>query len=159
MSERRSELSTDKRSREKLKVTDKRLFTVEGDVRDEYRDEIRPAEQTEEPAPRATEPKQTEERPSESKSDTDDDPMRNPGTPFTMFIESLLVNAYMSLGMLRNPYQPEAAVDVNTARQMIDMISMLQEKTRGNLSPEEDAFLDAHLGDLKLAFVRKSKAL
>ena len=66
----------------------------------------------------------------------------------------------MSLGMLRNPYQPaKPTVDVGAARQMIEILTMLKEKTAGNLTPDEEDFLTTHLGELKLAFVQRTKSL
>jgi len=65
----------------------------------------------------------------------------------------------MSLGLLRNPYQPQTKVDVAAARQMIDILVLLKEKTAGNLTADEDDFLDTHLGELKLAYVQRTKSL
>jgi hypothetical protein len=65
----------------------------------------------------------------------------------------------MSLGMLRNPYQPQAKIDTAAARQMIEIISLLQEKTLGNLTPDEEDFVMTHLGELKLAFVQRTKSI
>ena len=45
------------------------------------------------------------------------------------------------------------------ARQMIEMVTMLKDKTAGNLTPDEDDFLSTHLGELKLAFVQRTKSL
>lgn len=83
----------------------------------------------------------------------------NPGTPFTNFLEPLIAQAYMSLGMLPNPYQQQAKPDVGSARQMIDILSLLQEKTAGNLTPDEQEFLTTYLGELKLAYVKITKNL
>lgn len=154
-------MSTDTKPREKLRVTDKRLFTADGDVRDEYRGEIKPVAPEEAAVPPAAEAKRGEAKRAEARPDEEPegDPLRNPGTPFTLFLESLIVNAYMSLGLLQNPYQPEATVDLKAARQLIDIIDMLKQKTEGNLKGDEEAYLDAHLTDLKLAFVRSNKAM
>lgn len=161
-----------------LKVTDKRIFTPEGDIREEFREEIKPVEPVvgaaapppAEPPKReekAAPPPHTEERrqrneppPSgEDRRRTMADKATNPGSPFTNFIEPLIAQGYMSLGMLRNPYQPQAKIDVNAARQMIEILTLLKEKTKGNLTPDEDDFLDTHLGELKLAFVQRTKSI
>ena len=65
----------------------------------------------------------------------------------------------MSLGMLRNPYQQKPQIDTAAARQMIEILTMLKEKTEGNLTADEDDFLATHLGDLKLAFVQRTKSI
>jgi hypothetical protein len=65
----------------------------------------------------------------------------------------------MNLGMLPNPYQPHTKADIGAARQMIDILSLLQEKTAGNLTPDEEEFLNAYLGELKLNYVKITKNL
>ncbi|HKS23858.1 MAG TPA: DUF1844 domain-containing protein [Thermoanaerobaculia bacterium] len=148
-----------------LKVTDKRIFTPEGDLREEFRDEIKPAD------PMAAKPAETPaEKPAEKKADRREPPReerrrtiadkaQNPGTAFTEFVEPLIAQAYMSLGMLRNPYQPKPQIDTSAARQMIEILTMLKEKTNGNLTADEDDFLSTHLGELKLAFVQRTKSI
>jgi Domain of unknown function (DUF1844) len=160
---------------EKIKVTDRRIFTPEGDIREEFRDEVTPVEPNLRPSPApapssapASEAKATTLRPSAEpavgppqgdRRKKMADKAANPGTAFTNFIEPLIAQAYMSLGMLRNPYQPQTAVDPAAARQMIDIISLLEQKTKGNLTQEESDFLATHLGDLKLAYVQRTKAI
>ena len=160
----------DKQAPKELKVTDKRIFTPEGDIRDEFKQDINPAEpqttRAAEPAPAAAPPKPEEsERRQEQKPVTEErrrtlaDKAANPNSPFTNFIEPLIAQAYMSLGLLRNPYQPQAKIDVAAARQMIEILTLLKEKTKGNLDPDEDDFLETHLGELKLAFVQRTKSI
>lgn len=167
--------------KEQIKVTDKRIFTPEGEIREEFRSEIKPADLSakpvEKPVVARQEPKtaqQTSHQPQQPERDAQQagerrqggdrrrtmaDRAANPGTPFTNFVEPLIAQAYMSLGMLPNPYQPQTKADVGAARQMIDILSLLQEKTKGNLTPDEDDFLNTYLGELKLAFVKITKNL
>ena len=147
----------EKKANEPIKVTDKRIFTADGEIKEEFRETVKPVEP--EAAPRPETPQQSAEaQAGADKKKTVKDRAANPGTPFTNFIESLVVNAYMSLGMLRNPYGA-AAIDLAAARQMIDIIALLAEKTKGNLTEDESDFLSAHLGELKLAYVQRSKAI
>jgi len=151
-----------------LKVTDKRIFTPEGELREEFRDEIKPAadpmaakpaeKPPEKPAERKAEAKK-EPPPREERRRTIADKAQNPGTAFTDFVEPLIAQAYMSLGMLRNPYQPKPQIDTTAARQMIEILTMLKDKTAGNLTADEDDFLSTHLGELKLAFVQRTKSI
>src|SRR6059058_3169097 len=83
----------------------------------------------------------------------------NPGTPFADFVQQLIAQAYMFLGMLRSPNAPKPIVDVAAAREMIEILTMLKEKTAGNLTADEDDFLATHLGELKLAFVQRTKTI
>lgn len=155
-------LPNEKKSQEPLKVTDKRIFTAEGDIRDEYRESIKPGEaQPAAPAPSpAAATAQPAPPPPEPETKTPPrDPGQNPETPFTLFLESLIYSAYASLGMVQNPYQPQQSVDLPSARQMIDIVSMLGEKTKGNLDPDEKAFLETHIAQLRLAYVQRSKAI
>jgi hypothetical protein len=155
--------------KKELKVTDKRIFTAEGDIREEFRSEIHPSDpaaappRAPEPAPKAEEkpePQAQKGKPAESKERRSiADRAGSPESPFANFIEPLIAQAYMSLGMLRNPYQPEAKLDPAAARQMIDILTLLQEKTAGNLTPEEEDFLTTHLGELKLAYVQRTKSI
>jgi hypothetical protein len=156
--------------KEQIKVTDKRLFTADGEVREEFRQEIKPADPTTKPVerpaakpekiPPPAPPKPVEGSPTgQERRRTLADKAANPGTPFSNFIEPLIAQAYMSLGMLRNPYQPQTKIDTAAARQMIEIITLLEEKTRGNLTPEEDDFVSTHLGELKLAFVQRTKTI
>ena len=168
----------DAREKPEIKVTDKRIFTAEGDIREEFRDEIKPSDPMSAKAPEA-EPAKPAEKPPEAKppgerrsqtkgtppADTGErrrtmaDKASNPGSPFTNFIEPLIAQGYMSLGMLRNPYQPQSKIDVNAARQMIEILTLLKEKTQNNLTADEEDFLDTHLGELKLAYVQRTKSL
>ena len=167
----------DAREKPEIKVTDKRIFTAEGDLREEFRNDITPSEPMSAKAPEAAPAKPAEkppeqppaaERRSQSKGAPPEtgerrrtmaDKATNPGSPFTNFIEPLIAQGYMSLGMLRNPYQPQSKIDVGAARQMIEILTLLKEKTEGNLTADEDDFLETHLGELKLAYVQRTKSL
>lgn len=159
-----------------LKVTDKRIFTPEGDIREEFQNEIRPtepsamqsgdarpAQPSEPPRPAAAaetpKPAQGPEppKPREERRRSLADKATSPGTPFANFIQSLVAQAYMFLGMLRDPRQPQPIFDAEAAHETIDILSLLKEKTSGNLTPEEEDFFEAHLGDLKLAYVQRTK--
>lgn len=163
-------MAKDTHGKPEIKVTDKRIFTSEGEIREEFRNEIQPADPavaTAAPAPPEPPKGPQEERRRETapppetgdRRKTIADKGTSPGTPFANFIEPLIAQAYMSLGMLRNPYQPQTKIDVGSARQMIDILALLEEKTRGNLTAEEEDFLGAHLGELKLAYVQRTKSL
>ena len=154
--------------KEQIKVTDKRIFTADGEIREEFREDIQPAnpvaERVEAPRPKAAEPPPRAAEPAAQpigdRGRTIKDKAANPGTPFSNFVEPLIAQAYMSLGMLPNPYQPQPArIDVAAARQMIDILTLLHEKTAGNLTPDEDDFLTTHMGELKLAFVKRTKSV
>jgi hypothetical protein len=151
------------RQKEHLKVTDKRIFTADGEIREEFRDEIRPSDPSL-ARPVESEPQLKNDTNAQQRPDPAADRRRSvaekassPGTPFANFIEPLIAQAYMSLGMLPNPYAPQTKPDVAAAKQMIDILTLLQDKTAGNLTPDEDDFLSTHIGELKLAYVKRTK--
>ena len=85
-----------------------------------------------------------------------DAPKRSP--VFENLIRSLGQNAAMLLGGYADPQTGRPVLDLEGAREMIDMLDVLHEKTRGNLAPEEDTLLLDVLGNLKLAFMEMAKA-
>ena len=80
-----------------------------------------------------------------------------PEVNFSSLIFSLSSSALLHLGEIPDPQTNEKFVDLALAKHSIDIIAMLQEKTRGNVSEEEKNFLDSILADLRLRFVKASK--
>jgi hypothetical protein len=77
---------------------------------------------------------------------------------FENLIRSLGQNAAMLLGGYADPRTGQPVLDLEGAREMIDMLDALREKTEGNLAAEEDTLLLDVLGNLKLAFMEMAKA-
>jgi hypothetical protein len=76
---------------------------------------------------------------------------------FYTFVLSLASSAFVHLGDAPHPETGEAAPpDLPLAKQTIDILAMLEEKTKGNLTPEEERFLENLLTDLRFRFVQKS---
>ena len=87
--------------------------------------------------------------------------MADPKTPGTIdfytFILSLGSSALIHLGDAPHPETGESLpLNLPVAHQTIDILSMLQEKTRGNLTPAEEKFLENLLADLRLRYVAKA---
>lgn len=78
-----------------------------------------------------------------------------PPIDFTTFILSLSTNALAQLGEARAGSGGE--VDLGLARQTIDLLALIEEKTQGNLDGEEERLLGQILADLKLRYVTKAK--
>lgn len=74
--------------------------------------------------------------------------------PFSMLVSSLAAEAMMALGQAPDPSQGHPVVRPELARHSIDMLDMLQEKTTGNLSPEESQMLDSLLHQLRMRYVQ-----
>ena len=77
---------------------------------------------------------------------------------FENLVRSLGQNAAMLLGGYADPRTGQPMLDLEGAREMIDMLDALREKTLGNLAPEEDSLVMDILGNLKLAFMEMTKA-
>lgn len=77
---------------------------------------------------------------------------------FLGLVASLQMSAWMQLGKVMNPVTGKIERDLDGAQQTIDLLGMLQEKTRGNLDAEEDKFLTRLLFDLRLNYVEERKS-
>lgn len=80
-----------------------------------------------------------------------------PQVDFATFLLSLGHSALLHMGMAGGPDGMEPEVNLPLARQTIDLIGLLEEKTKGNLSGEEERLLHQLLTDLRLRFVDASK--
>src|SRR5204863_5171475 len=85
------------------------------------------------------------------------DPLDDPAS-FLSLIMSLASNAAARLGMMPHPVTGEAAVDLKTAKHWIDVLGMLEQKTRGNLDPQEAQTLESLLADLRMQYVSFTNA-
>jgi hypothetical protein len=77
---------------------------------------------------------------------------------FTTFVLSLGSSALVHLGEMEHPEAREEKENLHLARQTIDILALLSEKTHGNLTPEESRFLADLLSELRLRFVERSRA-
>lgn len=72
---------------------------------------------------------------------------------FGNFALSLAHSALVAMGIVEHPEYGQVGQDLESARQSIEILEMLQEKTRGNLDPEEEKLLGGVLYELKMSFV------
>jgi hypothetical protein len=72
---------------------------------------------------------------------------------FINFLMSIASNAAAALGMMEHPVTGGRAVDVELGKHWIDVLGMLQQKTRGNLSPQEKQIFEGLLADLRMQYV------
>lgn len=87
-------------------------------------------------------------------------PLSAPGLPEASLLgllDMLAGEAAMCMGMVKNPSGAEIPTDLDTARQVIDMLGMLQQKTSGNLTAEETDVLENILAYLRMQFVALSR--
>ncbi len=146
---------------ESFKVVDRRLFTADGELRKEVAEQQ--DRERESPSPAATAPaspaagggKQAPPAAAPAAAAAEA-PQR--AAAFENLIRSLGQNAALLLGGYADPHTGQPVLDLEGAREIIDMLDVLREKTRGNLAAEEDALLLDVLGNLKLAYMEMAKA-
>ena len=80
-----------------------------------------------------------------------------PEVTFLAFAMSLNTSALYHLGEIADPATGKKIIDLDLARHAIDTLAMMQAKTKGNLSSDEEQMLKNILYDIKLRFVTASK--
>lgn len=169
-------------------VSDRRLFTSDGELRTEVpeeKDEAKPPA----PAKEQTAPKAAESSVAESQTDREMPPPPSNAEQeaqaaaykqsakeldaqvemsghsakefeitFERFMASLYMTAMLQLGLMRQQGgQPQ--VDIIGARQTIDTLNLIADKTKGNLTPTEENFLQNSLYELRMAYVEVTNAI
>jgi len=133
---------------DQLKVTDRRMFTADGQPRSALPDEEEPAGGStgaEAAEPKTREP-EFERRPVEEPE----------GCDFTMLINAMAEPVLLFLGEMPRPGAEKPDVDLERARIQIDMLDLLRVKCRGNLTPEEEGLLDRILYQLRMLYVSRA---
>ena len=130
-----------------FRVTDKRGFREN--------DETRPPESSEkiEEKPAGEQASSAEKPPSNQESSS------RPPIDFPSYILSYYTQGLVLLGEVPNPYTNKKEEDVEAARHMIDILSMLEQKTKGNLSKEEEQLLESVLYELRMKFMAKTNRI
>lgn len=139
-----------------FKVTDKRSSYSEEDT--EKKEEKQQARK-EEPPSEPREEKKAQPPPSATEGEPGGRRAEKEGAypplDFTQFILSLASSAMLQLGEAPHPADGQYHTDVEGAKQTIDILGILEEKTRGNLNKEEENLLKNILADLRIRFVKK----
>ena len=145
---------------ETFRVIDKRPFTSEGELRQEVvEEEEREAkrEATREAAKQAVAAAAASPTEPVAAIPPAEAPKRSPA--FENLVRMLGSNAAMSLGAYADPRTGQPVIDPETAREFIDMLDALHEKTKGHLAPEEDSILLDLLGKLKMTYLEVNQAI
>ena len=130
-----------------FKVTDKRLFDEEGEVREHRIKKDNSANKKKE------EPKAVPNGDRESHQNH-----QTQQVEFSSFVLSLATTALVQMG--EGPKESNAVTEnLDAARQMIDILAMLKEKTTGNLNADESKLITDILYELRMKFVSKNKAI
>jgi hypothetical protein len=158
-------LSESKQDETFFKVVDRRLFTAEGELRKEVAEQ----QDREHEAAAVIADRAARSAPAVVLAASSAKPAAAPAAPpaaetatrspvFENLVRSLGQNAAMLLGGYADPRTGQPMLDLEGAREMIDMLDALREKTIGNLAQDEDKLLLDVLGNLKLAFMEMTKA-
>jgi len=76
---------------------------------------------------------------------------------FTVFLSSMSMQAMIALGKLENPLTKKIEKNLEQARFFIDTLGIIKEKTKGNLTQEEENFLEESLFNLRMLYVEEVK--
>jgi len=76
---------------------------------------------------------------------------------FSLFISSLGMQTLMHLGEITNPFTKKKEKDLTQAKQTIDIISVLKDKTKGNLTEDESKILNSLLYELRMKYVKATE--
>jgi hypothetical protein len=138
---------------EGFKVIDRRPFTAEGEIRKEVVEEQEREAKREE----VKEAKAAANAQADAAKPAADAPKKL--VAFENLIRMIGSNAAMVLGAYADPNTGQPMIDPDAARELIDMLDALQQKTKGNLAPEENEMLLDLLGKLKLTYLEVQKAM
>jgi Domain of unknown function (DUF1844) len=180
----------DKKEQSSFTVTDRRLFTSEGELRKDVPEESESPKPAAKP-PQAASPVTKEPPPEPAESDADREMPVPPSSAeqeaqaaayrqsskdldsevelsghsakdfemtFERFLASLYMTAMLQLGLMREQ-GGQQRIDIIGARQTIDTLSLIGEKTKGNLTPREESFLQNSLYELRMAYVEVTNQL
>jgi len=125
-------------------IKDKRIFSQE--EQDLNKEDIEPEKKSAKEETKAKEEPAAEKQTAETEL---------PEINFPTFIISLNASALVNLGAIEDPASGTKVKNLSIAKQTIDILSMLEEKTRGNLTEEEEQILKNILYDLRIIYVKE----
>ena len=127
---------------QEFKVTDRRGFSEDGTSKSA-----------------AEEPVKAEQPGAETSGERNEKGEAHPPIDFPSYVLSCYTQGLVLLGETPNPYTNKKEEDVDAVRNIIDILSMLKEKTKGNLSNEESQLLDSVLYELRMKFMAKTSRI
>jgi len=162
------------KKQENFTVTDRRLFTADGELRTDVAEEQEAPPPPSSPAPAEPEPELDAPTPSEQQeqahayrqtsAEMDRQAQlsgisaRDMEVTFERFLASLYMTGMVQLGLMHEQgMSPQ--VDLLGARQTIDTLGLLADKTRGNLTDKEQNFLQNALYELRMSYVEVTNAI
>jgi hypothetical protein len=143
----------------RVKVTDRRKFRKDGELRDEA------AVQAEEEAPppataakaKGEDPEEVPRKPAAGEGPGGPRKQAQGGVDFQSFVYFLYMSALHELGVPTQPGEPGRPADLERARFFVDVLQLLEGKTAGNLEPGETKLLEEALYNLRMQYVGVSQ--
>ena len=151
MPDKRREDENDEEAPE-FKVIDRRQFTSDGQSRDDA-EPVPPRKETPPPlSPPSSPPSARGKQPEPSGPA----PAQRGPVNFQHLVLSLATTAMFQMGMMENPGEEQPQADIAAAQETIDLLNVLEGKTKGNLTQEEEGLLSNSLYELRMCFVEVS---
>jgi hypothetical protein len=101
----------------------------------------------------------TESSPKTDPPPNQDSEASGPAIDFPSYILSYYTQGLVLMGEVPNPYTNQKEEDMGSARNIIDILTMLEQKTKGNLSGEEEKLLETVLYELRMKFMTKTSRI
>ena len=140
-------MTKEQEEQENFRVTDKRSFKEDGESRASDGSEKKEEKPDDEPS-------------SETRSDaSEQDARQQPPIDFPSYILSYYTQGLVLLGEVPSPYSGKKEEDVEASRHTIEILAMLQEKTKGNLHKDEEQLLESVLYELRMKYMAKTKRI
>jgi hypothetical protein len=132
-----------------FRITDKRLFSEDGRLREEVAEEARKKQET--PAAAG------DHNPAAAREEA----AVGMGGPidFPSYILTYYTQGLVLLGEVPNPYTNKTEENLEGVRHTVDILGMLREKTKGNLAPEEEKLMESVLYELRMKYMAKVKQI
>ncbi len=159
-----------------FKIDDRRRFSPEGELKPEFQGTDEPTAGARTDAPPAgggdsassaaaasasasisAGSARAAERPSTAQSRARASAGVAPEITFGTFVVGLSTQALVHLGEIPDPLSGQPSADLPAAQQLIDIIAILKEKTRGNLDHDEDTLLETILFELRMKYVERAR--
>jgi hypothetical protein len=138
-------MEEEKEEKKGFRVVDKRVATQETEQQ-EKRKKGKRGKQKKEAKP--------QEKQEAKKEAQEEQPLPLPEVTFSTFVYSLSTSALVHLGEIPEPITEKMDKNLPLAKQTIDILGILQEKTKGNLTQEEENLLNNFLYDLRMRYVK-----
>jgi hypothetical protein len=141
-----------------FKVTDRRMFTADGERRADIEPEAEkaPPKAAVPPPPKPpVQPPASHGKPQAPPAQAA--PEREGPVSFEHLVMSLATTAMFQLGLVKGPGNESPPVDLPAAKETLDLLDILQQKTKGNLSEHEEELLSGSLYELRMVFVEIAK--